>query len=62
MFGRICAVCNKQMGNSEHRESYNLGKDDGCHIDVHIKCVKGFEKNPKKYALVLSEESGGKDE
>lgn len=50
MFGRICAVCKKHMGNSLNRESYNLGESDGCHVDVHVRCIKEFNIDPKKYA------------
>ena len=51
MFNRICAVCKKSMGNSLNRESYNLGERNGCHVDVHVKCVEEFNKNPSKFAL-----------
>ena len=56
MFDRTCAVCKKPMGNSLNRENYRIGEPEGKFVDVHVKCVEEFNKNPSKYALNVSSE------
>jgi len=51
MFGRICIVCDKKMGNSGHRVGYKLSEPEGCFLECHSKCEREYENNPEKYYL-----------